>query len=56
MLREQLLKIDKKLKKLKTPQANELRAQIDNYFENPKDFKVVNLPSLPDGSPIGCGE
>ncbi|MGJ8685039.1 MAG: zinc-dependent metalloprotease [Nonlabens sp.] len=56
IIRTQLITIDKKLKKLKTPQAAELRAQIENYFENPKDFKVVTLPSLPDGSPIGCGE
>lgn len=56
IIRNQLKSIDKKLKKLKTPQANELRAQISNYFENPGDFKVITLPSLPDGSPIGCGE
>ena len=56
IIRAQLNEIDKRLKKLKTPQANELRAQIVNYMENPKDFKVITLPSLPDGSPIGCGE
>lgn len=56
VLRNELKTIDKKLKKLKTAQSNELRAQIADYFENPKEFQVSTLPSLPDGSPIGCGE
>ncbi|MEP2405353.1 MAG: zinc-dependent metalloprotease, partial [Nonlabens ulvanivorans] len=55
-IRNQLLTIDKKLKKLKNATALELRSQIEQYFKDPTKFKVVNLPSLPDGSPIGCGE
>lgn len=55
-IRNQLLTIDKKLKKLKNATALELHSQIEQYFKDPTKFKVVNLPSLPDGSPIGCGE
>lgn len=56
LIRNQLLTIDKKLKKLKNATAAELRSQIEQYFKDPTKFKVVTLPSLPDGSPIGCGE
>lgn len=30
--------------------------QIDVFEENPGAYKVPSAPSLPDGSPIGCGD
>ncbi len=30
--------------------------QINIFEENPGDYKVPQAPSLPDGSPIGCGD
>jgi hypothetical protein len=30
--------------------------QIEQFRRNPAEFKVPPAPSLPDGSPIGCGE
>ena len=46
-----------KLKKnIYTPKVVGLRAQINECFEDPSKFKVITLPSLPDGSPIGFGE
>ena len=33
--------------------TNFYRAQIDQYFEDPEDFKISEPKKLPDGSPIG---
>ena len=33
-----------------------LLQQISRFKDAPEDFKVPEAPSLPDGSPIGCGE
>jgi len=50
-----------KLKELKTRiltdkkgvNAAELVRRIDNFFEAPGEFKVLSVPKIPDGSPIG---
>lgn len=32
-----------------------LQFQMQQFFTNPSTFKMPEVPSLPDGSPIGCG-
>lgn len=36
------------------PNKVEMASRIDNALKNPKDFKVLPSPKIPDGSPIGC--
>ena len=32
-----------------------LQFQIQQFFNDPSQYKMPEVPSLPDGSPIGCG-
>jgi hypothetical protein len=52
--RDQLDKIEKDLSKRGVFQK-ELLSQIQHFKAHPELFKVKPLPSIPDGSPIGCG-
>ena len=52
--RKQLDKIENDLSKRKAFEK-ELLSQIQNFNTHPELFKVKPLPSIPDGSPIGCG-
>ncbi len=36
------------------PNQKEMAARIESALKNPKDFKVLPSPKIPDGSPIGC--
>lgn len=38
----------------KDPNKLEMASQIEAALKNPKDFKVLPSPKIPDGSPIGC--
>lgn len=33
-----------------------LAQEIDRFMEEPDEYETPEIPSLPDGSPIGCGE
>jgi hypothetical protein len=37
------------------PVAIAMKKSIDGFLGNPKGFKVIPSPTIPDGSPIGCG-
>ncbi|MEM9885611.1 MAG: zinc-dependent metalloprotease [Bacteroidota bacterium] len=41
---------------INTAQEMYLQFQIQQFFSDPGNFKMPELPKLPDGSPIGCGE
>jgi hypothetical protein len=32
---------------------NALRSRLNNFLENPNDFKIIKVPAAPPGSPIG---
>lgn len=32
-----------------------LNEMINHFFDDPSEYKTPEIPSLPDGSPIGCG-
>jgi len=38
------------------PQDTYVKFQIQQFFNDPASFKMPEMPKLPDGSPIGCGE
>ncbi len=40
---------------ISTDQDVYLQFQIRQFLNNPSEFKMPEVPSLPDGSPIGCG-
>ncbi|WP_292889521.1 zinc-dependent metalloprotease [Nonlabens sp.] len=52
--RNQLKKIEKDLSK-RDLFENQLLMQINTFYKHPELFEVKKLPSIPDGSPIGCG-
>ncbi|WP_405368178.1 zinc-dependent metalloprotease [Nonlabens sp. Asnod2-A12] len=52
--RNELNSIEKELNK-RDSFENQLLSQIKNFNMHPELFKVKQLPSIPDGSPIGCG-
>ncbi len=52
--RKQLDQMEKDLNKRKAFEK-ELLSQIQHFNAHPELFKVKPLPSIPDGSPIGCG-
>ncbi|WP_405376686.1 zinc-dependent metalloprotease [Nonlabens sp. Asnod3-A02] len=52
--RNELNSIEKELNK-RDSFENQLLSQIKNFNTHPELFKVKQLPSIPDGSPIGCG-
>ncbi|MFO7745170.1 MAG: zinc-dependent metalloprotease [Psychroflexus sp.] len=39
--------------KSNSPIAKEILYRIDQFMEDPEEFKVIPSPSIPDGSPIG---
>ncbi|MEN0048759.1 MAG: zinc-dependent metalloprotease [Bacteroidota bacterium] len=39
-----------------TPQDAYVQFQILQFFNDPSSFKMPEMPKMPDGSPIGCGE
>jgi len=41
------------LAKLKGDNAKEIVRRIDKFFDDPKEFKVLPVSKIPDGSPIG---
>lgn len=36
------------------PNKAEMASRIESALKNPKNFKVIPSPKIPDGSPIGC--
>jgi hypothetical protein len=52
--RNQLKRIEKDLSK-RDLFENQLLMQINTFYKHPELFEVKKLPSIPDGSPIGCG-
>ena len=36
--------------------ARYMLSEIKTFLEDPKDFKLISAPQIPDGSPIGCFE
>ena len=51
---EELVRLDQWLAGQSEANFNQYyRAEIQKYFDNPKDFKPVSTERLPDGSPIG---
>jgi len=43
----------KKTTGIQTMYNNDMIDKINHYFNNPKEFKLVPSPKIPDGSPIG---
>ncbi len=52
---DNLISYMKELKKEKarSPYENGRIRLIENYLENPDDFSSIDIPNIPDGSPIG---
>ncbi len=56
LVNETLDDLTKKLSRNRDVFSEQLVREINQFREDPEDFKVINPPTIPDGSPIGSFE